>query len=505
MFALLPLLLAAEPIVAPVVVSTAPERVAVSLYRDPDRGSDDAIDLSDPKGFAVVSEVRRVTLPPGPVTIRFEGVASGILPQTAIVVGPDTAEKNRDARLLSQRGLLDAFTGQAMTLRRTDRATGRVTTERAVLRSDAERLIVETPRGIEAVKCSGLNQTLLAPRLPAGLSAKPVLSVLTRDQPGGTVEVTLTYIATRFDWQANYVAELAPDGRHLDLLGWLTLASADDTSFADANASAIAGRVNKQAAEEEPEEDDGEVYFRCWPAGTTSDGLFEPVPPPPPAPMMAPGYGGGDEEYGDIVVTGSLARRSFSAAAIAVTAVQENLGDLKLFRIPVPVTVAARAQKQVAFTHKTRVPGELVHRIRVSGGSANDAERVYFLRNTRAGGLGQALPTGQWTLYQPGPEGRALVGQATLADKTEGEDIELVLGQSALDVDSDCKPAERCRITLRNAGPDAATARLEFDGDGYRYEGLHVDERKPGKSIVLVTVPANGTRRLNYRAIDTDD
>lgn len=505
--ALLLLLLTGTPAVAaPVVVSAAPTRVAVSLYRDPDRRSDDAIDRDDPRGFAVIAETRRVTLPRGPVTIRFEGVASGILPQTAIVVGPAVREKNRDARLLSQRGLLDAFTGQALTLRRTDRATGRVTVERAILRSDAESLVIQTARGIEAVKCSGLNQTLLAPRVPAGLSAKPVLSVLTRDQPGGTVEVTLTYVATRFDWQANYVGALTPDGRHLDLLGWLTMASADDTSFPDAAAGAIAGRVAKVDREDEDRDDEREapLSFTCWPSDTTSTGLAPPPsPPPPPAPPAPVASCPGDCE--DIVVTGSLVRREFSAATIAVTAVQENVGDLKLFRIPVPVTVAARAQKQVAFLVQRRVPGALVHRVRMDGGSASDPERVYLMRNTAAGGLGRALPTGRWTLYQQASTGRALVGQASLPDRTEGEDLELVLGGSSVGVDVTGKGHDRYRLVATNPTPDAVTLRLEFPTGDYRYDGLPVAERKPGKSIVVLGVPANGTASLDYRATEQDE
>ena len=69
-----------------------------------------------------------------------------------------------------------------------------------------------------------------APGVPATLSAKPVLSMLTKDQPGGRATITLAYIATGFDWDATYVGTLAPDGQSMALLGWLTMASGDDTS-----------------------------------------------------------------------------------------------------------------------------------------------------------------------------------------------------------------------------------------------------------------------------------
>jgi hypothetical protein len=194
-----------------VITSAGPDKVAVTRYRDPDRG-DGAIDRGNPSSFALIVETRTITLPPGETSVRFEGVASGIVPQSAILFGTSPRERNRDAALLSQKGLVDSFTGQQVTIRRTDPATGKVTEETATIRSAADRLVVTTARGSEAVHCSGLNQTLIYPGVPQTLSAKPVLSMTTKDQPGGTATVTLAYLATGFDWDATYVGTLNEDG-----------------------------------------------------------------------------------------------------------------------------------------------------------------------------------------------------------------------------------------------------------------------------------------------------
>ena len=69
-----------------IVTSAAPGRVAVTVYRDPDRGLN-PFNLSWLGGYALVSETRRVTLPPGASELRFEGVTAGIVPQSAIVTG----------------------------------------------------------------------------------------------------------------------------------------------------------------------------------------------------------------------------------------------------------------------------------------------------------------------------------------------------------------------------------------------------------------------------------
>ncbi|HYD38386.1 MAG TPA: hypothetical protein VEA60_12275, partial [Allosphingosinicella sp.] len=225
-----------------VVTSAAPDAVGVTIYGDPKRQADDFVDLDDRLGgYAFVTETRIVDLPPGEVTVRFEGVASGIQPQTAILVGTDPAEKNQDRLLLSEGGLIDAFTGQRVILRRTDPATGRAVEESVRIRSGNDGLIVETAAGFEALQCSGLPEAPIYPGVPAGLSAKPVLSVKTRDQPGGRLRLTLSYLANDFDWQANYVGQLSPDTKSLDLSAWLTLASRDDTSFPGAEAVVVAG------------------------------------------------------------------------------------------------------------------------------------------------------------------------------------------------------------------------------------------------------------------------
>src|SRR5262245_7316962 len=91
-----------------IITSPAPQRLAVTVYRDTERGLT-PLNLQWLGGYALVSEVRHVQLPAGESELRFEGVTAGIVPQSAIVtgLGPAVLEKNRDARLLSPGTLLD--------------------------------------------------------------------------------------------------------------------------------------------------------------------------------------------------------------------------------------------------------------------------------------------------------------------------------------------------------------------------------------------------------------
>lgn len=195
-----------------VVDASAPVDLAVTIYRDPDRDQEDELDADDPRGLAMISETRRVTLPKGESTIRFEGVAEGMIGVSAIVTGlpGGTIEKNRNAQLLSPAALVDGTLGNRITITRMNPATGRQVSETAVVRTRADGgLVLQTGQGFEAVQCSGLPETLTYDRIPAGLSAQPVFSVDTRSAEGGTYDVTLTYLAWGFDWQADYVGRMS--------------------------------------------------------------------------------------------------------------------------------------------------------------------------------------------------------------------------------------------------------------------------------------------------------
>jgi hypothetical protein len=499
----------------PVIISAAPDKVAVTLYRDPNRG-EEAINRDDPGAFALVAETRTVMLPPGPAVIRFEGVASGIVPQSAILFGAPPRERNRDAALLSQKGLVDAFTGQRVILRRTDPATGRVVEESATVRSTADRLVVTTPRGVEALYCSGLRQTLLYPEAPPTLSAKPVLTMTTKDQPGGRATITLAYIATGFDWDATYVGTLAPDGQSLSLLGWLTLASADDTSFPDATASAVAGRVNRS---EDSRDDTGDRarqearylnrFSACWPAGRTSDvGYGPPPPPPPPAPMAMMMMGE------DIIVTSRRRQEVMRSAPLAVSVVAkaESLGDLKLYRIPIPVTVAARSQKQVAFLVKQKVKGSLIYRSQMSGNEPDNPRMLFRFRNRKEDGLGDPLPAGRAVVYQDSPWGRMYVGESATGDKAVDEEVEWPFAEASnLTLEQqetqESKGVLRHTLIVRNANPFPVRFEIDFPlNSGRVFNGFSGRlAAKPGKKVWAMTVPANGTVRLRIQSAEREE
>jgi hypothetical protein len=514
-----------------VVDASAAQGMSVTLYRDPGRGTGEAMNRDWPQGFAMISETRTVTLPPGESTVRFEGVAEGMVGVTAIVTGlpGGTIEKNRNAELLSPAALVNGALGNRVTITRTNPATGEARSEQAVVRTRADGgLVLQTGVGFEAVRCAGLPEGLTFDRIPKGLSASPVFSIDTRDASGGTYTVTLTYLAWGFDWQANYVATMAEprgDGEFsMRLLSWLTLLNDNGQSFPDAELMVVAGTINVtsdyRALAEPPRAEP--LRLTCYPFGSTAEGSDAPfygpypVPPPPPPPppaMMADT---------PIMVTGSRMSEIVLTAQKVQTAEEEQLGDLKLYRVPFPVTVAAKGLKQVAFLNQDAVRARYLYEIgcdpwgRYSTADDRDdleqAQVLLVTRNETNKGLGVALPQGAMAVFEPGTFGTQLVAETNLRDYAVGQDVELELAESA-QVFSQCAyngpgdPPEdgakwrKMRTEISNANSHPVQVRVMLGGAGEveaRWPRRKT-EVKDGELVVEVTVPANATGRFDWQ------
>lgn len=500
-------LLAAAPAGAQaLVLSEKPDAVAVTLYR----GTGAEIREGWPRGYALVTETRTITLPAGPSVIRFVGVSEGMMPETAIVTGlpRGVGEKNRDARLLGPATLVDAYLKRSVLVRRTDRATGKVTESEAVIQSGPNGgVLLSTAQGVEALGCSGLPETIRYPGVPETLAAKPTLSVTTDATGPQTVTVQLSYLAQGFDWSANYVARLGEDDT-LDLFGWMTVINGGSQGFADARTSAVAGKLNKGRAAPLPRGESTKLRLQCWPTGNTS------MAGPPP-PRFVDSVVGESLPEMEIVVSGS--RRLLSAPppppppapAPVMMAEQEELGDLKLYRVPEPVTVAALSTKQVALLHRESVKVARLYRGSFTPFPYNASEArppsrptqiVLRTENRTSEGLGLPLPAGKLALFADRAGAPVLLGESDLADRAVGDEVELLPGTSS-DVrytvigQPGGKRREAFAVEVSNAHDMAVTFELPIP-----YPIADADaplvERK-GVKTWRVVVPANGTATLH--------
>jgi hypothetical protein len=497
----------------PVVRSVAIDDAAVTVYRAPGRSSG-GIDPDWPAGFAFISETRKIALPAGTAVVRFEGVAEGLLPETAIVGGlPDgVIEKNRDARLLSPAGLVDAYLKRRVTLQRTDPATGKPRRQDAIIQAGpAGGVLVRTSDGYEALGCSGLPERMAYGGVPKDLSAKPTLSVLVASDRPRTVTVQLLYLAEGFDWAAHYVADRGADGKTLAMTGWITIANGGVTGFPGAQLNVIAGRLEKQASADAPESDVRPLRLECWPMDITSTHPLWTLPGVIPVRGSQYGYqkGGSDE----ILVTAQRHAEPLMDVPVAVSVINsdylakpEDLGDLKYYRLPFRTDVAAKQQKQVALIAQDRVAYEQLYSVFVG---LPDPKRfrpagiLMRLWNRRADGLGLALPAGEVAIFERAGGRRLLVGEVSAADKAVDERIDLEVGASSgvqyrvvQTTDRDGKQ-RNWEATIANDRPADAEVELSFP---FALDPVPEGAEQRGSNwFWRVRVPANDRVVLTFR------
>ncbi len=492
------------------VVSPAPDSVSIAIYRAPDRRPGQPIDRNNPRGYALITETRTVDLPPGDAKLRFVGVAEGLYPESAIISGlpKGVIEKNRDSRLLSPAGLVDAYLRRSVTLERTNLVTGETRRQEAILRTGSRGgIVIDSADGIEALRCSGLPERLLFDGVPEDLSPRPTLTVLTSSDRAVRATLRITYLAEGFDWDANYIVEASAvdtnkpaSAQKLSLFAWLTVANGGSQAFADAQLLVVAGQPNKLRRGRQPQSPPVRLTLECFPDQTTSD--LPPgyaVPPPPPAPATAAMLA-----RESIVVTG--ARMASAVPVAAIQAAQEELGDLKLYRVPEPISVAANAQKQVAMIVRPMVAYRTFYRATVTDndlccgdGAARPTERVLRADNVQRDGLGLPLPQGQIGVYEPSDYGPLLAGQTRIEDTAVGQKVELALGRRA-DVQMqmgapDEKRPREFEILLTNARDRPVPFELAVPFELLRGEAF---AKVDGVPTWTGTLPANGERRIAF-------
>lgn len=477
----------------------------------------------DREGLALIVETRTVDLPAGEGIIRFRGLATGVVPQSAVLEGlpAHVVERNADFDLLSPASLIEKSIGEVVRVVRTNPATGEQVEKAAVIRAGAQGTVLEIDGRFEALDCSGQTERVVFDRVPEGLGDQPTLSVRTRAERAGRHTVTLAYLTTGLQWSADYVARLDPTDGTLDLTGWLTLANFGGTGFPDAPVQVVAGTLRKDAGTTPVEPLVRYQQNHCWPQGTTTYGSGA-LPIEPTRKEDRVEYNGPP-----VIVPGppSPAPMARMAAQAGRIAEQGELGDYKIYTLPEPMTVAARQTKQVRFLERESVAYERVYRAGVLGADEESRSMgvVLKLRNEARAGLGVALPGGSVAVMQPdGAGGVLLAGQDRFEDKGVGLPVRLNFGLSR-DVrvqtrlvknDSSRRGAvttQRSEIetTVTNARSEAVTVELVANAAmqrGFRIRSQSVRSRvdDTGYPVWTLTVPANGAATLKAAWTTTD-
>ena len=414
--------------------------------------------------LALVQDRRQLSVPQGRSRQEFPDVSAQIRPETVTLTGDGVGivEQNFDFDLLSPQALMQKAVGETVTLVRTNPATGAETREQARVLAANGGVVLQIGNRIEVLRDDGLPVRVIFDHVPAGLRARPTLSVTVQSARAGRRPLTLTYLTPGLGWSADYVALFDEANGRMDVQGWITLTNNSGTPYNNADVLLVAGNVGGGGAPARP-------Y-----------GLRSVSPDP----IRQPG---------------------------TETSDRERLGDYYLYPLPARTTIANRQTKQVSFLNVAGTPARRAYEYRNAWlGSAEQpqsANTVLRFSSSRDQGLGDALPAGTVRVYQRDARGNPqFVGESPIGHTPMGSELGLTTGQ-AFDVKVQPTVERRERVsngrwrttmryTLTNARPDAVTVDLVQSGlwgDTRIAEQSQPSERRSADEAVWhVAVPANG-------------
>ena len=443
--------------------------LAVTIYND---------------NLALVKDTREVRLPKGPAKLAFQEVSAQIRPETASLRNLTTArdfwvaEQNFDFDLLTPQKLLEKYVGEQVTVVRSlpaaDGSGAKEVREEATVLATNAGTILQFADRIE----TSFPGRIIFPKVPGNLRARPTLVISLHSGAERAQQLELSYLTGGLSWRADYVANLAPDEKTLDLSGWVTLTNQSGAAYPNATLQLVAGDVNR--AQPRPER---------------------------------------------LLAKADMAR---SMAAAAPRMAEESLFEYHLYTLDRPTTLAVNQTKQVALLTASSVPVRKEYLLQgqnyyYSGsyGDLGEKQKVgVFLEfdNKESSRLGMPLPKGILRVYKRDSEGRAqFVGEDSLDHTPKNELVRLKLGD-AFDVtarrkQTDYKSLGRqgkfgsvhesaFQVDLKNAKKEAVTVSLlePLPGDWELLQESHPHTKEAaGTAKFRVTVPAEGSATLTYR------
>ena len=338
-----------------------------------------------------VKDTRKIELPIGKSVIAFEGVASQIKPETAMLQGQGITvlEQNYDYNLLTANNILEASVGQTVKTAVTNPETGQDTFDTAE--------IITSNHGAPVLKFSYGYETRFPGRiiyneLPANLRTQPTLVINLNSQQAGSQNLELAYLTNGISWKTDYIAEITGKNE-LTLNGWVTLQNNSGTDYKDTKVQLIAGSLDQVNSQ------------------------------PKAARNMLDTF------------TDTLSAISEAAPT------REVLSDYYLYTLPNATTIKDKQTKQVNLMTKDGVKFRKEYKLisplylNLYSGSDNferqHPEVIFKLTNNKETNLGEPLPGGVIRLYQNDNSGNLqFIGESNIGHTPVNEEIELTTGQA---------------------------------------------------------------------------
>lgn len=383
------------------------------------KNSDSTLSLSIyNKDLALIKDIRPANLKSGTNDIIFDGVASQIQAETAIIYGDGikVREQNYSYNLMSYENFINQSIGQTVRTVQFDPENGKNIYDNAQLIGYAGgKPILRFSYGIE----SDFPGRVVFEDVPTGMSNKPILEAKLDVKQGGNKNLYLAYLTSGLSWETDYVANVKSANK-LDLTGWVTIRNNSGIDYERAKIQLVAGDVNIARNEHQPRM----------------------------AKAMAM----------NMVMDGSV---------LGAGGKPENINSYELYTLPNITTVKDRENKQIALIEKTDVTYHKefnLHSPLYFGNYSNDEfERrhpniIYVIKNTADSNLGISIPTGIIRFYENDKNSNLqFIGSSRIANTAKEDTLRLNLGEAfnisvsgkilaAKDKEISRKPEKNCAV-----------------------------------------------------------
>lgn len=446
------------------------------IIADNDKTVDMAISIYN-NNLALVKDTREVKLENGFNEVNFVGVASSIMPETAMLFGSGikVIEQNYDYNLLTPSNILDESVGKTVKTALYNEQTGETIFDSAkIIDSNYGSPILEFSYGIE----TNFPGRIIYDSLPDNLRVKPTLVIKMNNDKPAVKKLELAYLTNGMSWKADYIADIKSKGS-LDLNGWITLKNESGISYENAQVQVIAGNVNQVSA------------------------------PIMPRPMM-------------YMARGKMMNDSVGLAETSAP-MSEAMADYYLYNLPIKTTINANQTKQVSLFDKNAVKFEREYKL-VSplyvGLNLGEGEFekqnpsvMIKIKNLATSNLGLPMPQGIIRFYENDAKGNMqFIGESNVAQTAIGEEWKLNTGksfdiyakgvvQNVKTIAKDLSEAE-VMVTFNNAKAEIVNVVFEQNfNSGWEIisESLKSVKKSANVAQWKVEVSANGESVLSFK------
>lgn len=360
------------------------------------KNKDNALSLSIyNRDLALVKDIRPAELKSGFNEVVFDGVASKIQAETAVIYGNgvDVSEQNYSYNLMSYDNFIDHSLGRKVTAIRINPNNGENIYETATLIGAANgKPILEFSYGIDA----NYPGRVIFENVPAGMSNQPTLTAKLNAEKSGNRNLHLAYLTNGLSWKTDYVANVRSP-QSLDLTGWVTISNNSGIDYNQAKIQLIAGDVN---------------IVRPMMTRGAAKGLR----------MMA------------------MSAVDENAAVSGVNIAPESINSYELYTLPNMTTIKDKQNKQIALIEKNDVKYEREFNLNAPiyfGSSTQDEfeklhpQITYVIKNISDSNLGISLPAGTVRFYENDKSGNLqFTGSNNIGNTAKEDTLRMNLGDA---------------------------------------------------------------------------